>query len=41
MIYPPIDGIKHFCGLGCLQKWLEEEKYISESKENQDANTEN
>lgn len=23
MIYPPIDSTKHFCGLGCLKKWLE------------------
>jgi hypothetical protein len=21
LIYPPINSDKHFCGLGCLQKW--------------------
>lgn len=22
MVYPPIDHTMHFCGLGCLKKWL-------------------
>jgi len=25
-IYPPIECDKHFCGLGCLEQWLEKQK---------------